>query len=43
MFTWEKTGKVINSEGTTVTYTAKEKPEIKIEAQEAREAVVVVR
>ena len=33
MLTWEKTGRTVGSEGSTVTYTAKEKPRITIESR----------
>ena len=33
MITWIKTGKTVSSEGTTITYTAKEKPRITIESR----------
>ena len=36
MFTWEKTGKTVGSEGTTVTYTAKENPEVRIESRKRK-------
>lgn len=33
MLTWEKTDRTVGSEGSTVTYTAKEKPRITIESR----------
>ena len=33
MLTWEKTGRTVGPEGTTNTYTAKEKPRITIESR----------
>ena len=36
MFTWEKTGKTISAEGTTVVYTAKENPQVRIESRKRK-------
>lgn len=36
MYTWERTGKTVDAEGTTVIYTAKENPNIRIESRKRK-------